>query len=696
MSLANAASAFRSLFFGPFLWLLVFLTACQSLAERAIAGGPENLLVVVNAESLESLAVANHYIALRGIPDNNVLYLEGIPPNHHCVFEKFRDTIGEPVLRALESRKLAGQIDSITFSTGFPTCVVCPAILEELRKKANIGDGKMFTPESSMTSMMAFYLYARGNDPSFFLLDTNWYMSQETGDPLRQPFLEAEDSVYRAGAEALAGEEWDQAIAKFSGLCDRHPSQVACRYQLARAHAGKKDIPRAIAALELAIRAGWSYRDYTTADKAFEPIANDSAFQKVVASMPDVKYGRMPTRGFSAESFWGPNGWPNGQPNQGKRIFLTTLLGVCGGERGSLLPEILDQLKRSAKADGTFPQGSFYFAQTSDVRTKCRESQFLDAAYELESLGFKVTTGGQSLPENRDNLLGCTIGAANPDWGASHSRLAPGAIVDNLTSAGAVLFDRGSDQTPVTHFLEHGAAGASGTVTEPYAIPNKFPHTRLHVHYARGCTLAEAFYQSVFGPFQLLIVGDPLCAPWARTPKFNVTGIEAGMALGEEFNLGFEPAADSPGISRYDLFIDGRMFARVPGTQTRFRVTSKGLADGAHEIRIVAVDDSLIATRSSKIFPVRSDRQGRNVELKVDGPDRYKLARNVLVVASSSFGERIEIRQHSRVVAAIEGRSGEARIPCEKLGTGPVTLHAVTMDGDQEIHSDRVRIEIEY
>jgi hypothetical protein len=695
VTLVNSACPFRS--FSRLIFPVFIILALQpALLKKLVAGGPENLLLVVNSQSLESLAVANHYIALRGIPANNVLYLEGIPPNHHCVLQDFRDAIGEPVLKAIESRKLAGQIDTIAFSSGFPTCVVCPVIVDALREKVEIGDGKMFTPEASMTSMMAFYLYTRNNDPSFLLLDSNWYMSQESGDPLNRPFLEVDERVYKEGIAALVGEDWDEAIAKFEDLCNRHPGQVASRYQLARAYAGKKNVDQAVESLKLASRAGWSYRDYTEADAAFKPIASETAFQNVVASMPDMKYGRMPTRGFSGEVAWGPNGWPNSQPNQGKRIFLATLLGVYGGERGSTLPDILDMLQRSAKADSTFPQGSFYFAQTADVRTKCRESQFLDAAFELESLGFKVTIGSQDLPENRDNLLGCSVGAATPDWPSSHSRLAPGAIVDNLTSAGGLLFDKGSTQTPLTHFLNHGASGASGTVTEPFAIPNKFPHVRIHAHYARGCTLAEAFYQSVFGPFQLLIVGDPLCAPWAKRPGFSVGGIDEGMTIKDGLNLEFEPAADSPTIARYDLFIDGRMFARVPGSQQRFRVGSDGLPDGAHEIRVVAVDDSLIATRSSKIFQVRSESRGQKVELKIDGPDRYKLARNVLLAANSSFGERIEIRQNSRVVATIEGKSGESRIPCEKLGTGPVTLHAVVMDGDQEVRSNQVPIVIEY
>ena len=82
----------------------------------------------------------------------------------------------------------------------------------------------------------------------------------------------------------------------------------------------------------------------------------------------------------------------------------------------------------------------------------------------------------------------------------------------------------GAGQTPLSEFLRYGAAGSSGTVTEPFAIAEKFPSPMIQVHYARGCTLAEAFYQSVHGPYQLLIVGDPLCRPWADIPQVSVAG----------------------------------------------------------------------------------------------------------------------------------------------------------------------------
>ena len=109
------------------------------------------------------------------------------------------------------------------------------------------------------------------------------------------------------------------------------------------------------------------------------------------------------------------------------------------------------------------------------------------------------------------------LGVADFDWKASQSTILPGAICEHFTSFGGDMH-AAAGQTPLSEWLRYGAAAASGTVTEPYAIANKFPAPMMQVHYARGCTVAESFYQSVLCPYQLLIVGDPLCRPWANIP----------------------------------------------------------------------------------------------------------------------------------------------------------------------------------
>ena len=135
----------------------------------------------------------------------------------------------------------------------------------------------------------------------------------------------------------------------------------------------------------------------------------------------------------------------------------------------------------------------------------------------LQEHGVRGEIVDGSLPQGRDDVLGLVAGSAGFDWPASQSRILPGAICEHLTSFGGVMQEN-AGQTPLTEFLRHGGALSSGTVTEPYAIAAKFPLPFLHDHYAQGCSAAEAFYQSLSGPYQLLIVGDPLCTPWASRP----------------------------------------------------------------------------------------------------------------------------------------------------------------------------------
>jgi hypothetical protein len=150
-----------------------------------------------------------------------------------------------------------------------------------------------------------------------------------------------------------------------------------------------------------------------------------------------------------------------------------------------------------------------------DIRSRTREWGFAAAARLLEEAGVAAVVEEGVLPRNRSDIAGAMVGTANFDFAGSGSRILPGAICEHLTSCGGVL--TWSDfQTPLTEWLRDGAAGASGTVTEPLAMQAKFPYPFIHVHYARGATLAEAFYQSVAAPYQLLIVGDPLCRPWAK------------------------------------------------------------------------------------------------------------------------------------------------------------------------------------
>ena len=237
------------------------------------------------------------------------------------------------------------------------------------------------------------------------------------------------------------------------------------------------------------------------------------------------------------------------------------------------------------------------------------------------------------LPQNRADVQGLLTGAPDFNWPASGSSIRAGAICTNFTSFGAV-FDPNAGQTPLSVFLQNGAAGSSGTVAEPYAWQNKFPYAMLQVHYARGCSLAEAFYQSVYSPYQLLIVGDPLCQPWANIPEIEVAGANADDTLSGSVTL--TPSAKMPRsgsvVDRFQLFVDGKLITTT-NAEDPLELNTKDFPDGWHELRIVGTENSAIETQGRIILPVQFSNYGKTIQFNVSPQARVRAGGSIKVTA---------------------------------------------------------------
>ena len=95
----------------------------------------------------------------------------------------------------------------------------------------------------------------------------------------------------------------------------------------------------------------------------------------------------------------------------------------------------------------------------------------------------------------------------------------PGAYADNLTSTSGNL-PTGQGQTPITVFAP---SATSGTVTEPWMSSSTNTARQFMrvdtfsvAYFGQGQSFAQAAYRSVERPYRLLIIGDPLCAPYAN------------------------------------------------------------------------------------------------------------------------------------------------------------------------------------
>lgn len=329
----------------------------------------------------------------------------------------------------------------------------------------------------------------------------------------------------------------------------------------------------------------------------------------------------MPGHGFRHAYAWmAGNEKPELLPDDTEtpdRYVLSTMLGFTGIQ-GNTVPEIERYLAAAAKADGTSPDGTVYLMANKNVRATTRMPQFDDTAKALKRLGAKVEIleagkDGQDgkCPIGKGDVMGCVAGIAGFNWTGSKSTLMPGAIAEHLTSFGA-RFD-GSGQTKISEYLRAGAAGSSGAVAEPYALWQKFPLATLHVHYREGCSLAESFFQTVAGPYQLLVIGDPLARPYAT---FAEVSCEVPKKAKGTVTLDAKVTPpEGKSIRAVQWWLGGRPIGETaPGEAFAFDSTAH--ADGEHELRVVAIEDSAIETRSSAILRLTIANGSRSMTIK--------------------------------------------------------------------------------
>lgn len=555
-------------------WLLAPLLALALVglfAPTVLAGGgPENVLLIVDPSSQESLHVANHYRSARGIPEQNVVYMA--PGNED--FERFAAFQVPALYGALRSRRIEDHIDYVVVAPG-----------------------------------NTFYVPAAG------LVDN------------------------------VTGGSEEAAPRRFS---------ISSAYTLA---------PIADRILEGAYRASSRNQFYGTRNAA-------------VAFDAGASYNA---------------GEPSTSPTA-ERYFIGFLLGYTG-ERGNSVQDLIAMIDRSVEADGRMPDGTFYYMETDDIRSIPRDPHFAAATAAISAAGgsaeviYKVDDVVQLLPRGRHDVLGVMTGHAAPGVVQADMTLLPGSYGDHLTSF-AATFDVGG-QEKLSRWVAKGASGSMGTVEEPYVygegITGKFPHPRLFVWYRQGMSLGESLFRShQWLPFQGLFYGDPITRPFAQPPVVDIPDFPTGPVSG---TVAIRPEALTSGIDRrvasYELLIDGeRHGGAAPGTA--LEIYTDRLPDGAHDVRVLAYDDSPTRDQGRWVGTLVVDNAGRQVALHAE-PLRGDLATSfaVEVAAVGAISPyEVQLLHAGRVVAAARGDSARFAIPAHLLGAGISELRAVALYED--------------
>jgi uncharacterized protein (TIGR03790 family) len=265
-------------------------------------------------------------------------------------------------------------------------------------------------------------------------------------------------------------------------------------------------------------------------------------------------------------------------PGTSKTNFLAAMLTSSNLAQAKLV------IDRGVASDATFPTQTVYLAKSLlDAGRNIRYSLFDNAVFNTRLRGnYSMQRTNADPYYYLGNALGLQSGWGNPYIIGSGS-FAPGALADNLTSFGGEIFEP-TGMLDILALLALGAAGTYGTVIEPCAHLGKFPSPQNYFYQARGFSMAECYYQSVTNPYQGLLVGEPLVAPFAQPPGGSWSNLPTNALLSGTTNLSLQFNAADPAhpVQQVDLFVDGtfaQTLTNIPPRQNNIlTVTLRGQA----------------------------------------------------------------------------------------------------------------------
>lgn len=687
MALSSALR--RPRFLGPGVCALAFL--CLGLTSALAGLAPEEIALVVNAESWLSRSLANEYATLRAIPAANVVRLEGVPSHEGMGVDEFREKILQPVLVALDRRRLAPHVSCIVYSADFPTWIDVSADIAGRRLPGIVGT------RASLTGLTCLYQGVLARHLDYLDLNSNWYARRPLRNLTPGRLWNEEDTAAYREVEAFFAErqkrlansdlpkaeraaweaaEWAKALPTMEKVAAAHPENGTVVYNLACVRARNGRLDDAMASLDAAAAAGFTDVRHMLKDDDLASLRPRADFTALVERLRQWQPEMTPPWAFSANVGWAPQGIAV-PPFKGARYLLATMLGVCSG-RGNSYAEAIECLRRAAAADGTRPAGTVYFMLNEDVRSTCREWAVHGAAAMVRANGVAADIQTGVLPRGKADVAGALVGAATFDWRASGSTLLPGAIAEHLTSFGGV-FDEGAGQTPLTEFIRQGAAGASGTVCEPHAIQAKFPHAFLQGYYTAGFTLAESFYLSVTGPYQLLVVGDALCCPWAKRSTAGITGITPGQRVDGVQPLRLTLGDTTDPVAEVAWFLDGQRLAVLPAAKA-LEMDCGRMMPGWHTVTGVAslAVPAQTHCRATTSFVARGDPA--EFELIQVNPTPVAWGGMVTVTRKGPADRRLGLLWLSDEIAVLEPGETEVKIRADQLALGRVELRPLSGD----------------
>ncbi|MGI9471084.1 MAG: hypothetical protein ACR2NZ_06110, partial [Rubripirellula sp.] len=423
----------------------MLVAICLPTANLMAGLGPENVIVVVNADSHASRTIANHYVQLRQIPSSNVIFLEDVPTGLLISLEDFKTKILRPVFSQLDQRRGAAQARVVAYSADFPTSV---NISEHTRRLTAPEQKKYQKPIASISGLTYLYQFVLSDSERYLDWGSNLYARGPFARTFANPFLdESRRQQFDAADEHFKKERFSKAADEFEKLYQAHPTISALAIRAAEAKSQLGDSVSATQWIERAVKSGWQSGRYLDEHETFDSLKDGDQLKAIRSRLSNMPIDQQPPVSFAANVGWSRNG-SRVATNDGVPYMMSCMLAVVH-DRGSSVEQAVQVLRRAGESDHAQPDGEFWFTSTADIRTKTRLPAFGDARSWLHSLGHDVELLHTNLPERAGNCVGLMLGTPSMKLEDRNWEFTPGAIAENLTSLSG-KFDSAS-QSKITN-----------------------------------------------------------------------------------------------------------------------------------------------------------------------------------------------------------------------------------------------------
>jgi hypothetical protein len=285
--------------------VILVVVAAVPIHRAQAFGGPENVAVVINADSWASKTIANEFIHLRRIPPINVIALTDVPGFDTINIDAFRQRILKPVLTAIEDRGLSKQIDYVVYSSDFPYAIDARADL------AGKKTSRILSPIGSINGLTYLYEQTLAGDVGYLQLNSNDYMRRPLHGRRSKPVGEEDKQRYAKATQLMAKKDWAAAETLMSQLVRTYAEQSVFHYNLACCLSRQGKSGEAIAALNNAVAAGFSNAKHAQTDADLESLREQKGFLELLKKVEQKGrelFDVQPTQAFRNRYRWNRRG----------------------------------------------------------------------------------------------------------------------------------------------------------------------------------------------------------------------------------------------------------------------------------------------------------------------------------------------------------------------------------------------------